>query len=187
MMTVPEAAFRGTRSLVRSPSGPLRLTLRKFSSSQPPPKSSSSSSSSSVAWKVATFGAVGATFFVLGNYFSDPSWRYDQDDTKEGPVKPQAEVTSRAFFDIAVDQKPAGRIVIGLHGNVVPKTVRNFEVLCQGTEYMGKLRLAYEGSSFHRIIPKFMIQVSLRPRYRIGSCRMAICTYHQLTVVGWRF
>jgi peptidylprolyl isomerase len=71
----------------------------------------------------------------------------------------QAEVTSRVFFDVEVDAHAAGRIVIGLYGNVVPKTVKNFETLCAGTEKhpMGA-RLAYEGSVFHRIIPKFMIQ-----------------------------
>ena len=74
-------------------------------------------------------------------------------------VKPQAEVTSRVYFDVEIDDLPAGRIVMGLHGSVVPKTVHNFETLCKGTERhpMGRL-LAYQGSIFHRVIPQFMIQ-----------------------------
>ena len=62
------------------------------------------------------------------------------------------------FFDVSIGGQPAGRIVMGLFGNVTPKTVQNFETLCRGDTHMGKLRLAYEGSTFHRIIPGFMIQ-----------------------------
>jgi len=76
------------------------------------------------------------------------------------PVPPSAEITSRAYFDVTINGKDAGRIVLGLHGNVVPKTVQNFEKLCQGTSVspMTGERLAYQGSTFHRIIPNFMIQ-----------------------------
>jgi len=47
---------------------------------------------------------------------------------------------------------------MGLYGNVVPKTAQNFETLCAGTESFGRQKLAYEGSTFHRVIPNFMIQ-----------------------------
>ena len=38
-------------------------------------------------------------------------------------VDPVEEITNKVFFDVAADGKPLGRIVIGLFGKTVPKTV----------------------------------------------------------------
>lgn len=62
-------------------------------------------------------------------------------------------MSDNVYFDITINDEPAGRIVFKLYDDVVPKTARNFRELATGAHGFG-----YKGSSFHRVIPDFMLQ-----------------------------
>ncbi|KAL5129875.1 Peptidyl-prolyl cis-trans isomerase CYP21-1 [Glycine soja] len=98
----------------------------------------------------------------------------------------EPEITHRVFLDIDIDKQrlgsmclknaifpflsdinnlryaitSTGRIVIGLYGKVVPKTVENFRALCTGEKGKSEngIKLHYKGTPFHRIISGFVIQ-----------------------------
>lgn len=60
---------------------------------------------------------------------------------------------TKVYFDITINNQPAGRLIFRLFDNIVPRTAENFRALCTGEFGFG-----YKNTIFHRIVPDFMIQ-----------------------------
>ena len=75
--------------------------------------------------------------------------------------KDKVKLCKRCYMDVAIGETPAGRIVIELFDNVVPKTAENFRGICTAEYGVGQVtgkKLSYVGVLFHRVIPGFMVQ-----------------------------
>ena len=65
----------------------------------------------------------------------------------------EQQVTHKVYFDVTIGGEPAGRVVMGLFGEIAPRTVQNFYELATHAKGFG-----YKGSIFHRVIQGFMMQ-----------------------------
>lgn len=66
-------------------------------------------------------------------------------------------VTSQISFDLVIDSEFIGTITVGLFGDDSPKTVENFRTICT----KGINGKSYNGTKFHRVIDRFIIQGEL--------------------------
>ncbi len=72
-----------------------------------------------------------------------------QPELKKSRKNPQV------YFDIKIGKNSVGRIIMLLKADVAPRTAENFRCLCTGEKGFG-----FKNSTFHRIIPGFMLQVT---------------------------
>jgi len=117
-------------------------------------------------WEIEADNKLGRCVTVHLKKAKGQKWDYL---LKSEDVPPDLTVTEKCYMDIKIGSEDAGRVVFGLYGNVCPKTCFNFRALCTGetkaeegvhkrTIAAGQSTLTYKGSTFHRIIPNFMIQ-----------------------------
>ena len=69
-------------------------------------------------------------------------------------------VTRKAYFDIQIDDQEKERVVFGLFGDTVPKTVKNFAELSSGihgTSSTTGNHLSYKGTYLTRVIKGLMV------------------------------
>ncbi|GAX83554.1 hypothetical protein CEUSTIGMA_g10979.t1 [Chlamydomonas eustigma] len=93
---------------------------------------------------VRTFWEDRRTYIMLTALVLASAWGYS--------VLAGHSITDKAFLDVSIGGQHAGRIVVGIHGNSVPKTALNFmELVTHGCGY------GYRGSCFHQVMPKMAV------------------------------
>jgi peptidyl-prolyl cis-trans isomerase B (cyclophilin B) len=82
--------------------------------------------------------------FILGGG-SAPSQAAYLDPSLEMP-----RITKRVYLDVQVGEQAVDRLVVGLFGELMPRTTENFEALCRDN--------SYAGTTFYRVISSITIQ-----------------------------
>jgi hypothetical protein len=97
-------------------------------------------SSSAILQNVAMFAIAGCLGYGAMAVFNSSDDSIDNNGS--GPVSPSAPITSRVYFDVTAQNQPLGRVIIGLYGDTVPKTVANFQSLCIGNKNLNGKQLS---------------------------------------------
>jgi len=117
-------------------------------------------------WEIESDNKLGRCVTVHLKKANGQKWDYL---LKSEDVPPDLTVTEKCYMDIKIGGEAAGRVTVGLYGNVCPRTCFNFRALCTGetapeegkhkrTLAAGLTKLTYKNTQFHRVIPNFMIQ-----------------------------
>ena len=96
-------------------------------------------------------------------------WYFKKDKKKEQLENPVVKEPSKpsipkentvCYFDMAIGGDEVGRIKMKLYDPIVPKTCKNFMLLCDGYKAEDEEfpRKRYAGTVFHRVIKNFMLQ-----------------------------
>ncbi|CXJ19640.1 peptidyl-prolyl cis-trans isomerase, putative [Plasmodium berghei] len=96
-----------------------------------------------ISWKIA----IGFTVMF------PPLWNYNErKKAKRKQVYYNKAIRDYVFFDIAVENKYIGRILIGLYSDQVPLSVENFIQLSEGYKVKDKY-IGYRNTYIHKIYP----------------------------------
>lgn len=92
-------------------------------------------------------------------------------------------ITDKVYFDIAIGNRYAGRVLIGLYGATLPMTVENFKRLAEGyivnnEEGTNTRVIGYKNTPFHSIQPGIMM---------VGGDVVSAKGSHSLSIYGPRF
>ncbi|CAH1961934.1 unnamed protein product [Acanthoscelides obtectus] len=92
---------------------------------------------------------------TIGKKAEEVTVQNEQEPETESTVKPEVKKVKnpQVYFDVKIGKTEIGRITMMLRADVVPRTAENFRCLCTHEKGYG-----YQGSTFHRIIPDFMLQ-----------------------------
>lgn len=91
-----------------------------------------------------------------GDAAAAPKRDAEDEAMSEAPKKQKTaskQSNPRVFFDMEIAGRAAGRIIMELRADVVPRTAENFRQLCTMEKGFG-----FRSSVFHRVIPDFMCQ-----------------------------
>lgn len=84
-----------------------------------------------------------------------PTKLQEEPDDRIDPLFAEPKITSRVFFDISVSGAPARRFVVGCYGEIVPKTVANFEELASRPPGEN----GYMHTKVYRLLPGLTVQM----------------------------
>lgn len=92
---------------------------------------------------------------TCGSIFSfDQIQKYRLNQRKQERL---SKIKDKVFFDFAIGDKFAGRVIFGLYTDEVPLTCENFIQLAKGYKFPDDRTLGYKNTQIHRVVPNRLL------------------------------